>query len=247
MPWIVPILLSTALVSNYVFYLHSLLFYTKLGLTVILLSLSANTTRPKRTKALEERRLQILSLDYGKRSLKYLLEESKLRDCGLVGKNEYTDDTPNKYSDWRDVPVPRSYKSPSSMPPLLGSPAKTPQRTQSEHEGIIDRMYKMYSPTLLSSCRNQLVSCPWLPDHNLFIWANPDLIVHRYDRGLKSWQVMYSSYEIMDGYLDQYGTNEYKDFSNLTISVDDFHSTITEPESVLGPCLPSEPALVSPS
>ena len=90
-------------------------------------------------------------------------------------------------------------------------------------------------------------SCPWLPDHNLFIWANPDLIVHRYDSGLKSWQVMYSSYEIMDEYLDQYGTNEYKDFSNLTISVDDFHSTITEPESVLGPCLPFEPALVSPS
>ena len=58
---------------------------------------------------------------------------------------------------------------------------------------------------------------------------------------------MYSSYEVMDDYLDQYGTNEYKDFSNLTISVDDFHSGMTEPESVSEPCLPSEPALVSSS
>ena len=55
--------------------------------------------RLKYTDALEERRLQILSLDYGKRSLKYLLEESKLRDCGLVGKKEFSDDGPNKYSD----------------------------------------------------------------------------------------------------------------------------------------------------
>ena len=136
--------------------------------------------RPKRTEALEERRLQILSLQYGKRSLKYLLEESKLRDCGLVGKNEYTDDGPNKYSDWRDVPVPSSYKSSLSEPPMLGSPVKTPHRTQSEHEGIIEHMYNMYSPTLLGTCRNRLVSCPWLADHNFFIWANPDLIVHRY-------------------------------------------------------------------
>ena len=161
---------------------------------------------------MEERRLQILSLHYGKRSLKYLLEESKLRDCGLVGKKEFTDDGPNKYSDWRDVPVPRSYRSPLSEPPVLGSPVKTPQRTQSEHKGIIDSMYNMYSPTLLGTCRNQLVSCPWLADHNFFIWANPDLIVHRYEEGLKSWQIMYSSYEHTNEYLDQYGTNQYKDF-----------------------------------
>ena len=164
-----------------------------------------------------------------------------------MGKNEYTDDGPNKYSDWRDVPVPKSYKSPLNEPPMLGSPVKTPQRTQSEHEGIIDRMYKMYSPTLLGTCRNQLVSCPWLADHNLFIWANPDLIVHRYDQGLKSWQVMYSSFEVMDDYLDQYGTNEYKDLSNLTISVDYFPSIMTEPELALKPHPQSEPDLVSSS
>ena len=84
-----------------------------------------------------------MSLDYGKRSLKYLLEESKLRDCGVVGKKEFTDDGPHKYFDWRDVPVPKSYKSPSSHPPMLGSPVKIPERTQSEHEGIIDCMYSI--------------------------------------------------------------------------------------------------------
>ena len=114
-----------------------------------MLQFSANTSRPKRTDALEERRLQILSLHRGKRSLRYLLEENKLRDCGLVGLSEYTDDGFNKYTDWRDVPVSRSYLSPSSEPAVLGSPVKTPERTQSEHEGIIDHMYSMYSPTLL--------------------------------------------------------------------------------------------------
>ena len=108
-------------------------------------------------------------------------------------------------------------------------------------------MYNMYSPTLLGTCRNQLVSCPWLADHNFFILANPDLIVHRYEEGLKSWQIMYSSYEVTDNYLDQYGTNEYKDFSNLTISVDDFPPTVTEPDLALEPYPQSEPDLVSPS
>ena len=74
-------------------------FNVELELTIVTLPSSANTTRTKRIEALEERRLQILSLHRGKRSLKYLLEESKLRDCGLVGKNEYTDDGPNKYAD----------------------------------------------------------------------------------------------------------------------------------------------------
>ena len=127
-----------------------------------------------------------MSLHRGKRSLKYLLEESKLRDRGLVGKNEYTDDGPNKYADWRDVPVPRSYLSPSSEPPMLGSPVKTPVRTRSEHEGILDRMYNMYSPTLLDTRRDCLVYFPRNPDHNFYIWGDPDSIVHRNDAGLKS-------------------------------------------------------------
>ena len=72
-----------------------------------------------------------------------MLEESKLRDCGLVGKKEFTDDGPNKYSDWRDVPVPKNYVSPLSEPPVLGSPVQAPERTRSEHEGILDHMYSM--------------------------------------------------------------------------------------------------------
>ena len=59
----------------------------------------ANTKRPKYTEALEEIRLQILSLYYGKRSLKYLLEETKLKECGLLGENESTDYGDNKCSD----------------------------------------------------------------------------------------------------------------------------------------------------
>ena len=81
------------------------------------------------TEALEERRQHILSLYYGKRSLKYLLEETKLKECGLLGENESTDDGDNKYSDWRDVPVPKSFVSPLNIAPVLGSPVRAPERT----------------------------------------------------------------------------------------------------------------------
>ena len=120
-------------------------------LIIEMLQFSANTSRPTRTEALENRRLQILTLHRGNRSLRFLLNEDRLRDCGLVGLNEHTDDGFNKYIDWKDVPVPKSYLSPSSEPALLGSPVKTPERTRSEHEGILDRMYNMYSPTLLDT------------------------------------------------------------------------------------------------
>ena len=105
----------------------------------------------------------------------------------------------------------------------------------------------MYSPTLLNTRPNKLISFPGHPDHNFFIWANPDLIVHRYEEGLKSWQIMYSFYEFTDDYLNQYGTNEYKDFSSLVLSVDDFPSTIPEPDLALEPYSQSEPDLASPS
>ena len=103
-------------------------------------------------------------------------------------------------------------------------------------------MYSKYSPTLLNTRLNQLISFPGYPDHNFFIWANPDLIVHRYEEGLKSWQIMYSSYEHTDEYLSQYGTNEYKDFSSLTISVDDLPSTILEPDLESYPLSEPDPA-----
>lgn len=58
---------------------------------------------------------------------------------------------------------------------------------------------------------------------------------------------MYSSYEHTDEYLSQYGTNEYKDFLNLTISVDDLPLTILEPEPSLEFRLLSEPGYDSAS
>ena len=183
--------------------------------------ISANTSRPTRTDALESRRLQILNLHRGKRSLKFLLNEDRLRDCDLVGLNEYTDDGFNKYIDWKDVPVPKSYKSPLSEPALLGSPVETPERTQSEREGILDRMYNMYSPTLLDTRRDRLIYFPRNPDHSFYVWRNPDQIVHRNDAGLKRWQIMYSCHEIYEGYLNQYGSNQPLDMSQLTSSIEE--------------------------
>ena len=132
------------------------------------------------------------------RSLRFLLEESKLKDCGLLGETESADDWDHKYVNWRDVPVPKSYISPVNKPPVLGSPVKTPERTRSEHEGILDRKYNMYSPTLLDTRPNRLVYFPRNPDHRFYIWGNADYIVHRNDAGLKSWQIMYSCHEIND-------------------------------------------------
>ena len=108
-----------------------------------------------------------------------------------MGETESTDEWDCKYVDWRDVPVPKNYVSPIDEPPVLGSPVKTPMRTRSEHEGILDRMYNMYSPTLLDTRRDRLRYFPRNPDHSFYIWGNPDNIVHRNDAGLKIWQVMY--------------------------------------------------------
>ena len=79
----------------------------------------------------------------------------------------------------------------------------------------------MYSPTLLNNTPHQLVSFPKNPDHNFYIWANPDLIVHRFDKGLRSWQVKYSTEEYTEEPLNQYDTNEFKNFSYVTINIDD--------------------------
>lgn len=176
---------------------------------------------------MKERRLQIFSLDFGKRSLKFLLEESKLRDCGLVGEKEYTDDGPNKYSKWQDVPVPLNYKSPLNMPLVLRSAVQALERTQSEHKGILACMLSIYYPTLVETIPNKLISFPRHPDHNFFVWANPDLVVHKYDSGLKSWQIKYSAEEHIDEYLDQYGMDELEDFSHLDLRVEDLVQTTT--------------------
>ena len=175
------------------------------------------------------------------RSLRFFLKEKKLKDCDLLGETESTDDWERKYVDWRDVLVPKNYVSPTDEPPVLGSPVKTPVRTRSEHEGILDRMYCMYSPTLLDTRRDRLIYFPRNPDHSFYIWGNPDSIVHRNDAGVKSWQVMYSCYEISEEYLDQYGTNIYRDLSHLTSSVDELPLAITNPDLALDPYHQSKP------
>ena len=128
--------------------------------------------------------------------------------------------------------MPLSYKSPLNTSPVLGFPVHAPERTQSEHEGILARMLSMYSPTLLASIPNKLVSFPRHTDHNFFIWANPDFVVHKYDSGLKSWQIKYSVEEHMDEYIDQYGTNELIDLSHIDLRVDDLPlaTPLVEPE-----------------
>lgn len=152
----------------------------------ILVFPSANAKRPAYSEALEERKLQILSLSYGKRSLRYLLEETKHRDCDLLGEKESTDDGDNKFLNRQDVPLPQNYISPRDTTPMLRLPTQSLERTRSEHEGIVDRMYQMYFATLLNTRPNQLVNFPKHPDLNFFGWANPDYIVHRYEEGLRS-------------------------------------------------------------
>lgn len=167
------------------------------------------------------------------RSLNYLLEDKKLQECGLLGKNESTNYWPvPKFVKWESVPRPRRYRLPSETSPILGSSVRAPKRTRSEDEGIMMWMHNMYSPTLLNNQPNQLVSFPRYPDHNFVIWANPDLIVHRFDKGLRSRQIKYSTEEHMEEYLNQYGTNEYKNISHITISIDDFPPAVlvSEPD-----------------
>ena len=108
-------------------------------------------------------------------------------------------------------------------------------------------MYNMYSPTLLDTRPNRLICFLRHLDRNFYVWGDPDNIVHRNDAGLKSWKIMYSCYEHIEEYLSQYGTNEYKDFTNLTISIDDLPSTILEPEPGLESQPLSEPDLDSAS
>ena len=85
----------------------------------------------------------------------------------------------------------------------------------------MNRMLSMYSLTLLNTQPNQLVSFPKHPDHNFFIWANPDFLVHRFDEGLRSFQIKYSTKEYMERPFDQYGTDEFEDMSHVDAKIDD--------------------------
>lgn len=52
---------------------------------------------------------------------------------------------------------------------------------------------------------------------------------------------MYNCYEITNEYIDQYGTNIYKDLSHLTSSVDVLPLAVINPEPMLDPYHQSEP------
>lgn len=126
--------------------------------------------RPVPIEAMVQQRTQILGMRFGLRSLRFLLEERKLQERGLLGENESTDDGSfRKFVKSKDVPRPRGYRSLLDTSPILGSPVKAPERTRSEDEGIVMRMHSMYSPTLLNTYPYQLVRFSRHPDHNFFI------------------------------------------------------------------------------
>lgn len=134
------------------------------------------------------RRHQILGMTYEMRSLNYLLEEKKLRECGLLGEKDYTNDGYyTKYSRWDDVSVPRSHVDfvageavPSPIVTLSPAEPSTilAKRTAAEQEGMAQRTLSLWSPTLLRMRPNRLASFPGHPDHNFMIWSNVDLHVH---------------------------------------------------------------------
>ena len=87
----------------------------------------AAVKRPVPTEAMVERRSQILGMCFGLRSLKFLLEEKKLQECGLLGKDESTGDwLIPKFVKSDNVPRLRGYRSPLDTSPILGSPVKAP-------------------------------------------------------------------------------------------------------------------------
>lgn len=134
---------------------------------------SSAVKRPVPTEAMEEQRTQILGIRFGLQSLRFLLEEKKLQECGLLGENESTDDWSfRKIVKSEEVPRPRGYHSPLETSPILGSPVKVPKRTQFEDEGIVMRMHNMYSLILLNTRPNRLISFLRHPDHNFLIWAS---------------------------------------------------------------------------
>ena len=76
----------------------------------IVLHSSAPIKRPVPTDAMIERRNKILGMSFGMRSLNYLLEEKKIKICGLLNKNESTDDwIIKKNPRWENVTVSRRF------------------------------------------------------------------------------------------------------------------------------------------
>lgn len=154
------------------------------------------------------------------RSRYFLLEEQKLKECDLLGKNESTDDSYYlKYVKWTDVQAPHT-KTPPARLALDPYPSASLADKPAEPEGIEYCMRCSWSPTLLHTKPNLLMDFPDNPDFNFITWANVDFIVHRNNSLLKSFQIMYSLNECWEWAGYQYGTNDYRDFSNLSPSIE---------------------------
>ena len=85
---------------------------------------------------MKRRREQILGMSYRMWSLNFLLEEEKLRDFGLLGKSETTNDAYYpKYVKWTDVPALHSKTPP---PRLVFDPRPSANLVEkpTEQEGI---------------------------------------------------------------------------------------------------------------
>ena len=54
------------------------------------------------------------------------------------------------------------------------------------------------------------------------MWPNPDLLVHRFDSGLKSFQIKYKNEEHMERAFHQYRTKDFEDLSHVTFNIENF-------------------------
>ena len=150
-----------------------------------------------------ERRNQILSMEYGERSVRFLLEEGKLRKCGLLGKDESTDDWLFvKYSRWQQVPLPGKVRR-----TRLISPARASNRPLPEDAGI-----KNQSPG------------------NSSAQPHPNPATRRPKQRPRSRVIKYSTDESAEMSIDQYGSNELADFSNINISIGSCLPSLSVPE-----------------
>lgn len=141
---------------------------------------------------MKERREQILAMSYGMRSLSFLLEEKKLRECGLLGENETTgNDYHPKYGKWTEVPAP-IMKTPPQRIDSDTHPSPSQEVRLAKKEGMEYCQGCAWFLTLLRAEPSMLVSFPKNLEFNFLTWANVDLIVHRNDSSLRSYNVMYS-------------------------------------------------------
>lgn len=160
------------------------------------------------------------------RSFNFLLEEKKLGECDLLGEKYYTDDSYYpKYSQWTNVPVPRSHVDslavffPEDLESHSPPPVSLVERTPAEQEGMDCYTMSLWSPTLLRIEPYRLVNFPRNPDHNFMIWFNVDLLVRRNDTKLRSFEIRYSTDEHWEWLDYQYHSNEWRDLSDLSPNI----------------------------